>query len=304
MPDPNVKLAALPLLPAVEELPRGGILVRAAAKINLSLLVGARRDDGFHSLDSYVAKIGLYDEIRLHRRQDGAICLQCLGADCGPMEKNLSYRAAMLLAKLRGAGGADIHLTKGVPPGKGLGGGSADAAATLTGLCRLWDIDGPAADMAAMAATLGSDVPLFLSGPASRITGRGEIVAPAKVHPFFLVLYLPSYACGTADVYRVFDRLPPQAGEQLDAQPLATRPPSAWRDKLQNQLFAAARKVCPALEADWQRWSAVEELPVCLSGSGSALFVICDSEMEAAAVRERAPGAIRAASVLVCDNNW
>lgn len=289
--------------PQTDILPGGGLRVRAAAKINLNLLVGPRRPDGFHSLDSAVAKVTLYDEIDIHPRTDGRFVLSCDAADCGPVEKNLALRAATLLAEGRKVGGADLTLRKKIPAGRGLGGGSSDAAAVLAGLNALWGLDLPGAELGGLAARLGSDVPLFL-GPASvRMSGRGEVLSALPVCPFHAVLVLPEFACATAEVYRAFDSLPAPAGEPLPPEVFA-EPPSRWRAKLVNHLALAAERVAPALAALRKELQATLRIPVCLTGSGSAMFVLCDDETEAGVAAGTLAAATPARIVVVRRNPW
>jgi len=365
--------------PRHQQLPGGAICVAAPAKINLDLLVGPRRADGYHPLDSIVAKVSLYDEITLTPRDDGQITLACRSADCGPAEMNLAYRAAKLLARDAGLGnrsmgvspmsltgvspvdsaetndqhgrdppladathgqvlgtpdgdaratrnaravtGVDIALAKHIPPGKGLGGGSSDAAAVLAGLDQLWRLATPADRLAELAAALGSDVPLFLGPPAARMTGRGEKLHPVAVHSFAAVLHMPDFACATADVYRAFDRLANAAGALTGAPPtspahagrpvprreqidLAATPPSAWRARLANDLTAAAEAVSEQLRQTLELLRACAAAPVSMTGSGSAMFIICDSVDEAQAVARRLPPDLPGRTVIVLPNPW
>lgn len=281
------------------------MVVRASAKINLNLLVGPRRSDGFHPLDSYVAKVTLYDEVRLRRRSDGEIRLACRGIECGDDEKNLALRAARALAEQGGvSAGADVALSKRIPPGRGLGGGSSDAAAVLYGLNELWRLDVPEGELFDLAARLGSDVPLFLGPAACRMTGRGETVEPVRVHPFVAVLVLPRAACATAKVYRACDDQPAAMGQQLSPRMIAEQPPSAWRGLLVNQLASAARRVCMELDEVWTKLAGAVGLTVAMSGSGSALFILCDDEAEASAAMADVPSELKELCVLVRQNDW
>jgi len=290
--------------PRVQDAPDGGLELHAPAKINLNLLVGRRRDDGCHDVDSYVAKITLYDRIRLAPRQDGQVRLSCTGIDCGPAESNLAMRAARLLGAGRADLGADILLDKRIPAGAGLGGGSSDAAAVLWGLDRLWGLRLALDYLAQPAAQLGSDVPLFLGGPSCRMRGRGERITPADIQPFFALLILPPLLCPTPAVYRAFDAAVPPVDRQLPANLLADRPPSAWRDRLVNHLGAPARAVCPPLGELWDRLSGDLPAPVHLTGSGSALFVLCDDAEEARSVAAQVPADLRSHGVMVRANPW
>lgn len=282
-----------------------GLLVAAApAKINLNLLVGPVRQDGYHPLDSIVAKISLHDTLGLRPRDDGRIELTCSGCDCGPVGENLVSRAAALLAEGRDAGGADILLDKAIPAGMGLGGGSSDAAAALAGLNELWDHHLGDAELHALACRLGSDVPFFLGPACCRMTGRGEILRPISVHPFFVALLLPSFGCNTPDVYRAYDRSPSPIGEQLATDLLAAQPASAWRDKLVNDLAAPARQTYPQLAELWDRLGAQTNVPIHVTGSGSGLFVLCDTAAEARQFRDDLPADLQPMCVLAASNPW
>jgi 4-diphosphocytidyl-2-C-methyl-D-erythritol kinase len=278
--------------------------VLAPAKLNLDLLVGPRREDGFHPLDSIVVQVTLCDEIALAARDDGRIVLSCDAADCGPAEENLAFRAAALLAEQAeqaDASGADISLAKGIPPGKGLGGGSSDAAAVLYALNDLWRLELPPRRLVELAAQLGSDVPLFLGPPAARMTGRGEAIEPAAVHDFAAVLHMPDFACATADVYRAFDAAP-DAGRAMApraAMDLAGSPPSAWREALRNDLTSAAKTVAPELARTMDVLSEACGARVCLTGSGSAMFCLADTVADARAIARRLPPDLPGRTVIV-----
>jgi 4-diphosphocytidyl-2-C-methyl-D-erythritol kinase len=305
----------LPAGPRLEE-SGGGLLVRAPAKINLDLLVGPRRADGYHDLDSLVAKVTLYDEVRLLPRRDGRIGFSCAGADCGADEDNLALRAARVLDEAlppgRGNGvGVDIRLVKHIPPGKGLGGGSSDAAAVLVGLNRIWDLRLSPAELASLGPMLGSDVPLFFGPPALRMTGRGERIEPVTVHPFVAVLYVPAFSCSTADVYRAVDEAtesgfqsPALARRDLDARVLSDQPPSQWRGLLRNDLSSAARLVQPELSRAWQNLAGRVAPPVLMTGSGSTLLVLCDDEDEARTVLAEMGEDLRPQCLVVQQNPW
>jgi 4-diphosphocytidyl-2-C-methyl-D-erythritol kinase len=297
------EFCVLPARPQLQATGPRSLLAHAPAKINLSLLVEPRRKDGFHDLDSFVAKVTLYDELDLALRDDGEIRFSCSGADCGSDENNLALRAARRLAQGRNVGGADIKLSKHILPGKGLAGGSSDAAAVLAGLNRLWKLDCTTLELAELGAELGSDVPLFLAAPTSRMTGRGEILAPALVHPFVVILCVPEFSCPTTEVYRAFDSLASERLEPIHPDAL-TRPPSQWRDRLRNQLAAPAMIVQPPLKEMQQELLAAAGMPAMVTGSGSALFVLCDDAQEASGVWNRIPQHLRRLCTAVMQNEW
>jgi 4-diphosphocytidyl-2-C-methyl-D-erythritol kinase len=296
--------------PRLAALPQGVLSLLAPAKINLNLLVGRRRADGYHSVDSFVCRVSLYDQIELAPRQDGQITIACFGADCGSNDKNLALGAAKLLAarcsQLGGivaAGGVSISLHKRIPPGKGLGGGSSDAASVLAALNELWALGLAGEQLARLGSQLGSDVPLFLGPPSARITGRGEHVAPLTAPPFWAILFLPDFFCQTADVYQAYDRQDISIEQQLDPGALAG-PPSQWRHKLKNHLLPAAAAICPGLGDYQQQAQQALGIPVCLTGSGSAMFVLCDNQDEAISLAAKLPQELQEDCVIVQNNPW
>lgn len=311
-----------PPRPPVERLGRGRLRAWAPAKLNLDLHVGPRRRDGFHPLDSLVAKITLYDRVDLSPRDDGELRLTCEGADCGPAEQNLALRAAGALAKRgrddaaaarapAGRPGVDIALAKGIPPGAGLGGGSSDAAAVLRALNDLWALHLPSEELSAVAAGLGSDVPLFLGPPAARMTGRGETLRPVRIRPFAALVFLADLACPTGAVYRALDESPAGGGalpadDRREAliRRVESSPPSAWRAELANDLADPACVVCPALGELRRELSHVCPVPVHVTGSGSGLFCLCDDADELVRVRAALPDRLARLAVAVRGNPW
>jgi 4-diphosphocytidyl-2-C-methyl-D-erythritol kinase len=288
----------------------GALSLLAPAKINLNLLVGRRRADGYHSLDSFVCRVSLYDQIELAPRQDGQITIACFGADCGSNDKNLAFLAAKLLAAkcsqlggIAATGGVSISLHKQIPPGKGLGGGSSDAATVLVALNGMWAMGLSVEQLAHMGSQLGSDIPLFLGDPTVRITGRGEGVAPLMVPPFWAIVFLPEFFCPTADVYQAYDRQDISIEQQLDQAALAG-PPSQWRHLLKNHLLQAAGAVCPGLGDYQQQVQQALGISVCLTGSGAAMFALCDTQDEAISLAARLPLELQDDYIIVQNNPW
>ncbi len=223
--------------------------------------------------------------------------------------------AASLLAAERLGGGLSIDLQKRIPSGGGLGGGSADAAATLVGLDRLWHLGLSTAALADLAAAVGSDVPVFVhalhgAGSGSYFCeGRGERITPLPPPSArWAVLLLPDLSVSTAAAYRRFDDLNQPAGSPAAPRHLRDRPMSEWstlpaRDllaALENDLEPPAFALAPAL-ADLRR-AAEDRLnrPVRMSGSGSTLFTLYDGRDEAeAAARESDRPSLRPVAVVL-----
>ncbi|MCP4378662.1 MAG: 4-(cytidine 5'-diphospho)-2-C-methyl-D-erythritol kinase [bacterium] len=296
----------VPLAPRTRScrLDDGGMLLQAPAKINLNLLVASSGADGFHPLDSMVAKVTLYDSIELRPRSDGQIVLVSSGCDCGPPEQNLVMRAAQLIGSGSDHCGVDIKLTKLIPAGSGLGGGSSDAASTLRGLNEMWELGLDAVQINVLAAQLGSDVPLFLGPPAVRITGRGEFVEPLEVSEFSAVILTGPLMCSTSEVYGLYDQLDVTESRQLEAGLFSQGPPSLWRGSLRNDLTQAAERVCGELKTLKNRVQSAVDIPVHLSGSGSALFILCDDSSEAQAVVAGLDDDLQDMCVIVGCNPW
>ena len=179
------------------------LAVEAFAKVNRSLRVLGKRPDGFHELDTTFQTVDLTDEINFFEREDDRLALTIEGANLPATEENLVLRAARaLLARARVTRGADIHLSKKIPIGGGLGGGSSNAAAALRGLAELWNLPVTDSDLHLLAAELGSDVPFFLLGGRARGRGRGEVLTPLPDGPEeWLVLAFPPFSLSTAAVY-------------------------------------------------------------------------------------------------------
>ncbi len=159
------------------------VTVSASAKVNLILRILDRRSDGYHNLWSIMQTVALEDEIRISLApRTGEIRLRCDAQDLAVDRSNLVYKATTaVLDKAQRPIGLDIELSKRIPMGAGLGGGSSDAAATFFGLNRLLKLGWSQAQMAEVGQPLGSDVPFFLFAPTAIVAGRGEVVRPVHI---------------------------------------------------------------------------------------------------------------------------
>jgi 4-diphosphocytidyl-2-C-methyl-D-erythritol kinase len=288
-----------------------GLLVRAPAKINLSLLIAGKRSDGFHELETIMAKIDWYDELLIEPGGRAGIELVCQGPEWAPQTKdNLVYRAADLIFHTCGQT-ADVRLTltKNVPAGTGLGSASSDAAATLLGLDRYLDLRLPAESLADMAAELGSDVAFFLDGPLAFCTGRGEKIQKlAQSFPFTALLILPSISVSTKEVYAHYVHDP--AVYQQWKRQISVYMNKNRLDLVANMCANMLRRTCFQLfeELDALK-QAVESLsvgPICLSGSGSAMFsILGDRGLERLEnVRDRITDELGCRNIVVGNNKW
>lgn len=180
------------------------LALEAPAKINWFLNILGKREDGYHHIVSLMQCISLSDSLVL---EDSSAVEVVTGADI-PGEENLVYKAAQLMkARTGNVSGVRITLHKEIPLAAGLGGGSSDAAATLMGLKRLWDLDLNPRDLAGLGESLGSDVPFFFHGPVSVVEGRGEVVSPAELRKSYpLLLVKPEISISAAWAYAEYDR--------------------------------------------------------------------------------------------------
>ena len=193
---------------------------------------------------------------------------------------------------LRLVGGLRATLQKRIPIGAGLGGGSSDAARTLIGLNRLWRTGRAADDLSAFAARFGSDLSFFFHGPSSVCRGRGEIVTPVpRPAARWAMLVLPQLSMPTADVYRRFDQMGLGRDEDIDAAPdwnaWGAMPSEELLPRLVNDLEPPAFEIAPQLGRLRERIERELQRPVRMSGSGSSLFTLFDSQSQAAEVAAR-----------------
>ena len=181
---------------------------RACAKINLSIDVLGLRPDGYHEVEMVMQSVDLCDELALSRRDDGALHLDCDPPVTGDAEDNLVVRAARLLqTRYDVPWGATLTLRKNIPVQAGLGGGSSDAAATLRGLNRLWELGLSLTQLEELGAELGSDVPYCVQGGTAFAYGRGEkLRSLPSFGTWNLLLIKPSFGLSTPEVYSEFDK--------------------------------------------------------------------------------------------------
>lgn len=276
----------------------------AYAKVNLALHVRRRREDGYHDLESLFAFVDRGDVLSATPRADGRLSLMiegpfAEGLDSGP--ENLVLRAAhslqMTVCPERSRGtfaqdpstslgnpaglgiidcghlGADLHLTKNLPVASGIGGGSADAAAALRLLNRLWGCNLADRELCAIGETLGSDIPACVISQSLRVEGRGEALAPPDLPGLSgtpILLVNPGIPLGTAPVFRGWD--------QVDRGPLDTSCLEAVITKGRNDLEAPARALVPGIGDVLDRLGAAPGVTLArMSGSGATCFALFES---------------------------
>ena len=252
----------------------------APAKVNLYLHVVGRRADGYHLLDSLAVFPPVGDWLTAQRASGLSLTVTGpFGAGLQAEPDNLVLRAALALAQAAGvAADAALTLEKQLPIASGIGGGSADAAATLRVLSRLWQIPAGRVDLAAIGAHLGADVPVCIDATPTRMTGIGEILSPAPSLPQAgLLLVNPGIAVATPAVFRA------RSGPFSPPAVL----PAGWPDAralahgmaaLTNDLQAPAEKLCPVITEVLVALAALPGARLArMSGSGATCFALFDS---------------------------
>lgn len=266
--------------------PTRGVVIRAHAKINLDLRVLGTRPDGYHELRTVFQAIALHDVIECEPH-DGPLVIECDTAGVPLDRANLVWRAAEALwAALRRTGpvvGVKIRLTKQIPLQAGLGGGSADAAAALLALSRLWRADVRPNQLTDVAASLGADVPFFLSGGTALGLGRGDEVYPlADLPRHWIVLLVPGFGVSSADAYGWYDSERELArGASLREPQYVPGPWPSRAAQMVNDLEAPIARHHPEIEQMRMALRRVGALAAAMSGSGSTVFGLFQKRADA-----------------------
>ncbi len=269
------------------------ITVRAPAKVNLELDVGAPRPDGYHDVATVYHAVSLADDVTASpppRGADGevSVSVEGLGSDRVPLDgTNLAVRAAVLLAEHTGVeSGVHLHIRKGIPVAGGMAGGSADAAAALVACDALWHTGLSREELRELAADLGADVPFALVGGTAVGTGRGEELTPALARgEYQWVIALSEAGLSTPAVYAELDRLrsgrrvaPPRVSDAL-MQALLRGDAEGLGAHLSNDLQPAACSLAPDLERTLEVGYEYGALGGLVSGSGPTVaFLVRDAE--------------------------
>lgn len=264
---------------------------RAPAKVNLALSVGAAREDGMHPIASWMARVDLADELEVTRLEEGylsryAILWHSDAAWATPIDwsitRDLAVRAHLALEEEVGEPlPVQMKLSKRIPVGGGLGGGSADAAAMLSAVVELFGLEVSRERLVEIAMGLGSDVAYFLEPGAAYVGGLGDEVERTGAVSGDVVLVMPRFGCATGAVYRRFDERACRGLREDEVRAMA-RGAVVDPGSLFNDLGDAAVDVSPRLGDVIEGVEGVSGgAPVHVSGSGSTLFVVCDGVREA-----------------------
>lgn len=275
------------------------VKIKAYAKINLTLeIVGC--EGGYHLLDSLVASVDIYDVIVLKKRKDGlsSVRMHGQGSESIPPEKNNALKAAEAFSKKFGVNGVDVTVYKNIPIGAGLGGSSADVSGVLSGMARLYKIDDKAG-VEALAETLGSDVKYMLDGGFVRMQGRGERLTKTKItERLNLLLLCPKSSVNTGACYQKYDDLniPFTTGENTTncLSALEQNNQAEGGRYLTNALFAAATALNTDVQKAHDALLELSPLGVAMTGSGSAVFAVFETQELCEWAKSRYKGKARA----------
>lgn len=268
--------------------------VEAPAKVNLFLTVGARRSDGLHELVSVMQAVSLADEVTLDDAAEWSVRVEPPGA-APEDEANLVVRAGRALADAQGVGrAAQVRITKRIPVAAGLAGGSADAAAVLVGLNRLWDARASRKAIEKVAASVGADVSFCVRGGTAAVYGAGESISSLPCpRPVWWVIGVPARSLSTAEVYASYDRLGGGAlGDPYEvADALARGDPGRLGAALRNDLEPAASALDPSVGDGRAALLSAGALAAAMTGSGPAWIGLARDEEHARAVAAACAGA-------------
>ncbi len=256
--------------------------VNVYAKLNLSLNVFPKQGN-FHSIDSVVTSINLFDQVEVVARKDKKVVLKGFM----PTRENIAYKTAVAFMSQFDTNGVTISIKKGIPVGAGMGGSSADSAGVIYCMCNLFNVDIRCQQVADLCASLGSDISFMLRGGIARMQGKGDAITfgelPVDLH-FALTCFPVSMS--TADVYRAFDELPTQP--HVDCEKMFRL--------LCDGVFACGyqnnnlQPACQSLSAYAQSYiHCVRDLGFVpnMTGSGSSYYVWCNSQQDAENVAEQ-----------------
>ncbi len=251
------------------------MLLKAFAKINWSLDITGVRPDGYHLLDMVMQPISLADDIRLAPAPD--LSLHTDGyPPCRADASNLAWRAADLLReKFSLSLGVRIDLHKRIPMGAGLGGGSADAAAVLFGLNRLWNLGLSQDQLESLGLTLGADVPFCLRGGLVRTRGIGDLLEdlPCRIS-YWLLVFQPCRALSTGEIFKAYHAAssPRRPDTERVLEALSAGNPSLLSDSIYNVLEPVSSSACPEIAEAVSSLAGAGAFASGMTGSGSAVF--------------------------------
>ena len=271
------------------------VRLKACAKINLTLFVTGREGE-YHTLDSLVGSVNLYDTIAVKKRRDKqiSVTMHGMGSESIPFENNNAVKAAKLFVEKFGTGGADITVRKNIPMGAGLGGSSADAAGVLNGLAKLYKTD-DTESLKLIADRTGSDTRYMLSGGFARLSGRGNAVKVVKSKlKLHILLLVPDDSVSTAKCYGAFDGLGEFGGNSDAAERAAVENDlKGLAGEISNSLTQAAASLSDGIKKCIDELNELAPLAVNMTGSGSGVYALFENKKACISARKSYKGSAK-----------
>jgi 4-diphosphocytidyl-2-C-methyl-D-erythritol kinase len=259
------------------------LIVPAPAKLNLFLHVTGRRADGYHLLETLFVALDFGDSIELACRADGAI-VRTVDLPGVPAQSDLAVRAAAALKRETGCTlGVDLAVTKRIPPGGGLGGGSSDAASVLLALNRLWNVGLPRAELIRIGSALGADVPFFICGEPAIGRGIGDELTPVSLPTYWAAVVTPPVSVPTASIFAAAELTRDGQSAKMDVF-------SEGYGRNDLQPIAAARFPAIAAALTMLRERSRDAR---MTGSGGCVFALFATEAEAREAIAARPAAMQ-----------
>ena len=278
----------------------GPVKVKVFAKLNLILNVGAKQGE-FHPIDSVATSVDLYDQVEVVKRNDNSV--NVYGVQCVAEMCNTAYKAAVAFIqrfqpRLVSTSGVDITIRKGIPFGAGLGGSSADAAAVVYCMCKLFGVDIRSREISELCSSLGSDVNFMLFGGLGRLQGKGDDVTfYQQAEPLHFALTTFDVGMSSKEIYTAYDCYVQQSAACLPELTQVAHRNDCVVDMLVRGYPTYALKsfennLQPVVESNYDycksyiAFVSQHKLHCCMTGSGSAFYVACCTQMEAQRVAD------------------
>lgn len=263
------------------------LILKSPAKINLFLEVLNKREDGFHNIQTIFQKINFCDSVCITKVSGGGISIKTNCPQLPVDKRNLAYLAAELLKQKYKFGGIEITIDKKIPLCSGLGGGSSNAAAVLSGIDRLYKLGLKGRQLLDIAQELGSDVPFFVSGYKSALAeGRGEILTPLKLPRYWFLLVLPDVGMSSKEAYYNLRLTRKNKDVRITRRALETKDLTQIERNLYNGLEKVAFAKVPLIKKIKQTLKTAGYKAVLMSGSGTTVFTLVLTRKEAMEARE------------------
>jgi 4-diphosphocytidyl-2-C-methyl-D-erythritol kinase len=256
-------------------------ILLSPAKVNLFLKVLSKRVDGYHNIISIVDIISLYDVIHIEEQRDGKVIVKDDKGILPDGERNTIYKAIMLLKETyKVDSGVRVYVEKNIPVGSGLGGPSSNAATILKGMKEIWGLSIGDGELMALGSEIGADVPLFLYGKSCIMKGIGERILPVELPALWYLIVYPDVILQTREVYEGL-KIVLTKGEndiKLRGKFKTTRDIAGI---LENDLEKIGILICPKIDTIKDRLRKTGSIGALMSGSGSSVFGIFESEKAA-----------------------